>query len=262
MANYLSKNLKKLAKNSKTLSKKIPGGLNTVLTGLDIIENTTKLAKPYIDDAVEAKKELNKRIYVSRIEAHNQIQLFVKDTGVLVHARTDALAIDKLCEVLQDFQTHKIISQDKKMQKAQLTLLAQLEAIESGDGNLTDYIIRVDLDTEHPLEHTVKETSLSRKHPFKEGLFVDQVERAGNCLIQCKVLGIEVEAEHTNTAYDLLLKALSDLIDHRVLSEKGRVRKNQLEFIKWVDALTRENLDYRDFIFRIKKSKRNLWGGK
>ncbi len=262
MANYLSKNLKKLAKSSKTLSKKIPGGLNTVLTGLDIIENTTKLAKPYIDDAVEAKKELNKRIYVSRIKKHHLVQLFIKDTGVLVHAETDAHAIEKLFEELRDFQKHKIISQDRKMQKAQLSLLAQLEAIENGEGSLSDYIIRIDLETEGSHEKSSQEAKSSTRQPFKEGLFVDQIEHTGKCLIQSKALGIAVEAQDQNTAYEQFLEALDALLEHKVLSEKGRVRKNQLEFIKWVQAVNGENLDYQDFIFRVRKSKRNLWGGK
>lgn len=149
------KTLKKIADVTKKASpslKKVLPLLSTALNSLDLLEHTSKLAKPFIEDARIKGIEKSKIIYAQQKEEGDRVIIAIEKAGLIAISGDEEGAFELLMSKLLRLKEKRILNSDKKIQKEQKKLIDKMNWIVEDQGEIRNYIYRTEVTQEqHPI---------------------------------------------------------------------------------------------------------------
>ena len=123
--------------------KKIAPKLVNILSSIDLLENTTAIAKPFVEDVRNKNIEKSKRIHALQAEKDGKVIISMEKAGILVIEKTEEEAFKHFIYKLINLKEKRILSDNKKIRREQLILIEKINSILSDGGNIEDYIYRI-----------------------------------------------------------------------------------------------------------------------
>ena len=142
MSNY--KKAIKSAKSILPVIKKMGPAISKITNSVDLLENTSDLAKPFLEDARSKSIEKSKRIFAFQTVVEDQVKIAIPKAGLSISEANEALALEHFVKRLEKLRDSKILNSDKKIQKAQKILIDKLNQIRNDEGEIKDYIYRIE----------------------------------------------------------------------------------------------------------------------
>lgn len=130
----------------KPLAKKVPSAALGVIRYLGILEDTSQLVKPIVSDVMGRNIEKFKRIDADQFRRNGRVIIMIEKADIVASAKTEAVAFELFVRQLLHLRRKKIVSNDKKVRRAQLVLIEKIRRIEADGGNLAEYVYRIQSD--------------------------------------------------------------------------------------------------------------------
>ncbi len=130
----------------KPLAKKVPSAALGVIRYLGILEDTSQLVKPIVSDVMGRNIEKFKRIDADQFRRNGRVIIMIEKADIVASAKTEAVAFELFVRQLLHLRRKKIVSNDKKVRRAQLALIEKIRRIEADGGNLAEYVYRIQSD--------------------------------------------------------------------------------------------------------------------
>lgn len=118
-----------------------------LLKSLDLLEHTSKVAKPFVDDFRNKSVEKSKKIFATQVVVNDEYVIEIKSAHIKGKGQSQEEAFSAFMRALIHLRESQVLSPDKKIQKEQLKLITKLNAIAENSDNLCidlrRYIFRI-----------------------------------------------------------------------------------------------------------------------
>lgn len=118
-----------------------------VLKSLDLLEHTSKIAKPFVDDFRTKSIENSKKIFATQVVIDDEYVIEIKSADLKGTGQTQEEALNAFMRALIHLWESQVLSPDKKIRKEQLKLISKMSAIADKSDNLCidlkRYIFRI-----------------------------------------------------------------------------------------------------------------------
>lgn len=140
-----------------SLPKKLFKKLGGIFDALDILEHTSRLAQPFVQDARAKSIENAKRIYAHQYVEDGLCTIIIEKAEIIARGASFEEAFEKFIERLKDLRENKVVSSNKKTRAIQKKLIDKIDRILSEGDDLKPYIFRIHIEENHQ----------SRRSPMK-----------------------------------------------------------------------------------------------
>jgi hypothetical protein len=133
-----------LTKKVTPVVKKAIPGISTAINSIDVLENTSKIAKPFVDDARIKGIEKSKRIEAQQTLDGDKIIISIEKAGIIAISENEELAFQLFVSKLEKLKEKRVLNSDKKIRKEQKKLIDKVSMILEDQGDIRNYIYRIE----------------------------------------------------------------------------------------------------------------------
>lgn len=133
-----------VTKKATPAMKKVVPVLSTAINSIDMLENTSKIAKPFVDDARTKGIEKSKIIEAYQTTDGDKIIIAIEEAGIIAISECEDSAFELFVSKLEKLREKRVLNSDRKIKKEQKKLIDKISMIVDDEGDLRNYIYRTE----------------------------------------------------------------------------------------------------------------------
>ncbi|MCF8020824.1 MAG: hypothetical protein K9L62_15710 [Vallitaleaceae bacterium] len=137
-----------LSKKATPAIKKVMPAISTAINSIDVLENTSKIAKPFVDDARIKGIEKSKIIEAHQTFDGDNTIIAIERAGIIAISESEDSAFELFVSKLERLREKRVLSSDKKVRKEQKKIIDKVSMIIGDQGDIRNYIYRTEFTKE------------------------------------------------------------------------------------------------------------------
>ncbi|MDF1618786.1 hypothetical protein, partial [Petrocella sp. FN5] len=137
-----------LSKKATPAIKKVIPAISTAINSIDVLENTSKIAKPFVDDARIKGIEKSKIIEAHQTFDGDNTIIAIERAGIKAISENEDSAFELFVSKLERLREKRVLSSDKKIRKEQKKIIDKVSMIIGDQGDIRNYIYRTEFTQE------------------------------------------------------------------------------------------------------------------